>query len=146
MTQTGKVVLVDGKWMGEIVRSDACAKCGACQHGQQESRLYPLPAGEYTEGQLIEITLPDGGALSASLIAYGIPIACMLIGLFVGYALGLSDLWQMALALVALVGSHFILKALEPRIRKSGRYEPRIDCPINKNGGQNNGDETFHIK
>lgn len=139
MTQTAEVIRVDGTLMAKITRTEACAKCGACQHGQQEARLYPLPKGEYKEGDLVEISLPDSGAFTASFIAYGIPVIFMVLGLVIGWALNWPDAGQIALALGALAVSFFIIRALEPRIRRSGRFAPSYSCANKENGGHNNG-------
>ena len=127
-----RVVKVDGKWMGEIIRSEACAKCGACQHGQQEKRYYPLPEGDWREGDQVSITLPDQAAFAASALAYGIPLAGLLIGLIVVSALGLADAWQALGALIGLGAGYLALKTLEPRIRRSGRFAPK--CPNRPDG------------
>ncbi len=140
MIRSAKVVRVDGVLKAELIRSEACAKCGACQHGRTESMFYPLPKGNFTEGDTVEISLPDEGAFVASLIAYGIPLLCMILGLGLGFLLGLPELLQAALALGALAVGYFVLKALEPRIKRSGKYSPRYPCADEtKNGGTNHG-------
>lgn len=134
MDKTAVVVRVDGKLMAELTRSEACARCGACQHGRQESLRYPLPDGDYREGDEVVIRLPDANAFGASALAYGIPIACLLLGLALGMVLGLPDLAQAALGLSALAVSFFALKALEPRLKRSGRYEPKFCNDQDKRG------------
>lgn len=127
MDTMATVVKVDGKWMGEIVRSEACAKCGACQHGRQERRYYPLPEGDWHEGDQVRISLPDQAAFSASALAYGIPLAGLLVGLAVPAALNLAEWWQ-ALGALAGTGLGYLgLKLLEPRLRRSGKFAPK--CP-----------------
>ena len=127
MDKTAVVVRVDGKLMAELTRSEACAKCGACQHGRQED-------GDYREGDEVVISLPDDNAFRASALAYGIPIVCLLLGLALGMVLGLPDLAQAALGLSALAASFFVLKALEPRLKRSGRYEPKFCNDQDKRG------------
>lgn len=139
MNRTAQVVTVNGKLMARITRTDVCQRCGACQHGHEEERLYPLPKGDFAEGDTVEITLPDSGALVGSLIAYGIPVACLIAGLVIANALHLPDLAQIAVALAFLAASFFAIRALEPRIRKSGRFTPSYRCPENIDGGQDNG-------
>lgn len=58
MDTIAKVVRVNGQLMGEVLRSEACAKCGACSHGLEEKRYYPLPEGEWHEGDQVTISLP----------------------------------------------------------------------------------------
>ena len=128
MKQMGKAVNVDGRWMAEIIRNEACASCGACNHGRVESRHYPLPDDEYTQGQDVEIELPDSGAFLAAAIGYGIPLVCMIAALAIAVAAGLGDLWQAVIGIASLVVSFFILRALEPRIRKSALFSPKFTC------------------
>lgn len=119
MRQTARVVLENGKLMAEVMRPEACEACRACRYGQQERRLLPLPAGEYHEGQQVELELPDGRVGTASLLAYGIPLVMLLLGLWLGSLLG-GELYQALGALVMLALGCLILWRLEPRIRKSG--------------------------
>lgn len=111
--------------MGEVIRSEACARCGACQHGQEEKRYYPLPEGDWKEGDIATITLPDGTAFAASLLAYGIPLAGLLAGIILAAALGAEDLWQLAGALIGLAAGYLALKLIEPRLKRSGKFVPR---------------------
>lgn len=128
MKQTAKVVRVEGELVAEVTRNEACAHCGACAHGRSASHYYPLLRGDYREGDTVEISLDDDHALSASLIAYGVPLLCLIAGLLIGVALKLPELWQAGLALGMLVVSYFVLKALDPKLRQSGRYEPHFPC------------------
>ena len=112
--------------MGEVLRSEACAKCGACSHGLEEKRYYPLPEGEWHEGDQVTISLPDTSAFAASVLAYGIPLAGLLMGLLIGALLGLADLWQGVAALAGLALGWLALKLLEPRLKRSGRFCPKV--------------------
>lgn len=128
MKQNATVVIVDGKPMAEILRPEACEACHACKYGRQERMRMPLPEGDYREGDQVELSLPEGRVGSASLIAYGFPLIMMLIGLFVGNWL-LEAEWAAALcALGMLLAALLAIKLLEPRLRKSGLFEPAA-CP-----------------
>ena len=126
MDTIAKVVRVNGQLMGEVLRSEACAKCGACSHGLEEKRYYPLPEGEWHEGDQVTISLPDTSAFAASVLAYGIPLAGLRMGRLIGALLGLADLWQGAAALAGLALGWLALKLLEPRLKRSGRFCPKV--------------------
>ncbi|MEG0935284.1 MAG: SoxR reducing system RseC family protein [Clostridia bacterium] len=125
MIAKATVALVDGRLMAEVIRSEACHKCGQCQMGRQEKQHYPLPEGDYHVGDQVEMHLPDETAFPAALIAYGIPLFALLLGLGIAAALKLPDVWQAVVALASAVAGYFVLKALEPKIKRSGRFTPR---------------------
>ena len=116
----------DGRLMAEVTRSEACAKCGACAHGQEEKRLYELPEGAFEVGDSVEIRLPDRSALPAALLGYGMPLLSMLIFLVIGFALGLPELYQALCALLGAALGYFVLKLLEPKLKKSGKFGYRV--------------------
>ena len=125
MDTVAKVVRINGQLVGEVVRSEACARCGACKHGMEEKRYYPLPEGDWHEGDQVTLSLPDGAAFAAGALAYGIPLAGVLAGLAVGALLGLADLWQGVAALVGLALGGIVLKLLDPKLKRSGRFCPK---------------------
>ena len=131
MIRQGTVVQTeDGRLMAEVVRSEACAKCGQCAHAQQEKMRYALPKGQYRPGDPVEIDVPDKGALPAALLGYGMPLALMLIGLVIGFALGLAEIWQALAALAGLAVGYALLKILEPRLRNNPRFRTTArPCP-----------------
>ncbi len=128
MKQTATVTFVDGMPVAEIVRPEACEACHACKYGRQQTMRVHLPPGDYAEGQRVELSLPEGRVGLASLIAYAFPLVMLLTGLFLGHALFQSD-WGAALGATFLLGvSLMIIRLLEPRLRKSGAFQPHT-CP-----------------
>lgn len=128
MKQTATVVFVDGAPKAEIVRPEACEICHACKYGRQERVRLDLPPGNYREGQAVELSLPEGRVGAASLLAYGFPLAFLLIGLFAGHALFKTDLSAAIGALVMLAVSLLVIKLIEPRLKQSGAFRPDT-CP-----------------
>ena len=88
MIKFGQVQAYD-KTTGEAtivyMRPDACAKCGACGGGGK-SRSIRLKA-DCAVGDWVKVELPDGRFLGATALAYALPLACFLLGLFLGYSL-----------------------------------------------------------
>lgn len=82
----------------------------------------------------VEIELENMNFMTAMLIAYGFPLAALMLGIFGGYygflALGLSDNTAQALAaifgLVALAASYVIIKFKDESIRKMKKFKPVI--------------------
>lgn len=118
MKREAKVVNVDGRLMAEVVRTEACQQCHACQFGQKERMLVELPEGDYAVGDTVELTLADARFARASLLAYALPVATLFAGLLIAAFAGLSEVWQALCALVGLGVGLAVIKLLEPRLRQ----------------------------
>ena len=133
MKQTATITFVEGVPMAKIERSEACASCGACKHGQQESLLMSVPDGDYREGDEIELTLPEGRLAFASIFAYGLPLIMLLIGTYIGYAAFKSDLGAAACAGAMLLVSIVGIRLMNGRLQKSAYLKPNC-CPRTDEG------------
>lgn len=131
MKQQATIVFENGRTMAEVMRPEACQACHACKFGQQQRVLTELPDGDYKEGELIELNLPDGNVGKASMLAYGIPLVMMLAGLWIGSLIGETDLAMVLGALLMTALGVLILKLLEPSLRRSGVFRPQA-CPISQ--------------
>ncbi len=118
MKREATVVLHKGKLCALIVRSEACGDCHACNFGKKEEMHYPLPQGDYKEGDKVMIEISDRALGRATLIAYGLPLVCMLLGLSLGAVLFKAEWAQALSALIALAFGWLIIRATE---RKRGR-------------------------
>ena len=123
MTKQAVVVSVDGSLKAEIIRSEACAQCRACEIGQKERVLCELPEGNWNEGDIVTLTLPDRAFTRAALIAYGVPLIALLIGLIVGKLLFESESLQFVSALVFTFLGLVYLIITEKKRKNSGAYE-----------------------
>ena len=86
MTQNGIVVAVGGENATvEFLRSEACAKCGACRLGTETRVRVQMPnrAGA-SVGDEVVVELHSGRLLRASAVTYLVPLAGLLIGLLLG--------------------------------------------------------------
>lgn len=83
MDRLGEVTKVDGKWL-EITfcRPSDCDKCHACMGGNKTTTL--RLEGTANVGDSALVSIPDSTVTLASVMAYGIPLAGLLIGMFIG--------------------------------------------------------------
>jgi len=137
MKQKATVVERDGRLVGRVERPEACMKCRACDYGLNAETIVELPKGKWREGDEIELELGRGRLSKASLWAYGVPLAGLLIGLVIGSAIKIAEIWQAALALAGALAGFGVLKILEPKF--SG-YRPLITpCSGEWKGENENG-------
>ncbi len=107
------------------VRPDACAKCGGCSSMNQTGTI-ELKA-DCAVGNWVKVALPDERFLSATAVAYVIPLLCLLGGLFAGYFLsGRSEGWALAGSLLGLGLSLLVLRLTEKRIAGRPEWTPRV--------------------
>ena len=125
MLRTGRVVSArDGELEVCFERPEACAHCGACG-GQKEKTLVKL-SGDVPVGRWIDVDMPEGQVLKASLLAYVIPLVMLLAGLWLGSLLFAQEaLWAVA-GIVCMLLSWFVLRLLDRRVRNRGPWQPRI--------------------
>lgn len=126
MKQTATVVNHNGRLMAEVVRSEACQQCRACQFGQQEKVYVDLGNLSCREGDQVEIDLDDAKFSKASVIAYGIPVAFFFAALFLARAFTSLEYIQ-ALAAIAGVGLGLIcVRCIDRYIKAGGKYSPKV--------------------
>lgn len=126
MRQNAKIVMHDGRLMAEVVRSEACQNCRACNFGQQERVYIDIGALNCAEGESVYIDIKDGSVSRMSLVAYGIPTALFFAGLMLGAAVTGKDYMLALCALIGLCAGLLAVKIIERYMRRSGRYTPRV--------------------
>lgn len=107
-------------------RPEACQKCGACGAGVQNGSV-TLKAEGCNVGDWVRVELPEGRFLSATALAYGLPLAGMFLGLGLGYLLGRGG--DIAMLLGALGGVAVAVAGLylvDRRIAGRPEWTPRI--------------------
>lgn len=127
MDRLGEVTRVDGKWL-EITfcRPSDCDKCHACMGGNKTTTL--RLEGKANVGDKALVSMPDSTITQASLIAYGIPLAGLLIGVFAGEAIGPAEnsLGALIGAGVGLALPLIILMVTERSRRKNPKWSPQL--------------------
>jgi positive regulator of sigma E activity len=132
MERTGIVVDREpGRLVVAFERPEACATCGQCD-GSRHAHHVTL-AGEAELGDRVTVEMPEAGAATTALLAYGVPLALVLLALALSGALraslapGLSeDLFAGLCALAGLGLAAIYWKLVDRRIRGRRRWTPRI--------------------
>ena len=107
------------------IRPEACAKCGACG-GLSQTGSIDLKA-DCKVGNWVKVVLPDSRFMTATLIAYIIPLIGFLAGLFIGSALsGGNELWALAGSLLGLGICLLGMKKNEKRIAGKPEWTPHV--------------------
>jgi sigma-E factor negative regulatory protein RseC len=85
-------------------------------------------------GDEVEIELENMNFMTAMLIAYGFPLAALVLGIFGGYYISLAlgsneNMAQVAgtvFGLIALTVSYFVIKLKDESIKKMKKFKPII--------------------
>jgi len=126
LRQTGKVIAITGKTATvRFLRSDACGHCNACFHlGSNEADIEIENECRAAVGDVVVIELHGGGMVKASAIAYGIPLAGLLVGVYVGSLI--SDVYAAVGGILLCGATYFILRGLNPHFARSATFKPRM--------------------
>lgn len=140
MRREGKVVAAgDGVVSVCFQRPEACQSCGACA-GQAQETLVQIP-GNAPVGSRVEVEMPDRQVIKASLLAYVLPLALLLIGIVLGCQFLQSEALGVGLG-VGLMGlSYGLLRLAEKKLRKARQWQPRI-VSVKKEGATDDGTQT----
>lgn len=107
------------------IRPDACEKCGGCNAMSQTGSI-TLKA-DCKEGDWVRVELPDNRFLSATLMAYVIPLVGFVGGLFLGNLLsGGNELWAMGGSLIGLGLGLVGMKLCDKLISGKPEWTPHI--------------------
>lgn len=126
MKQTARVVEHEGKLAAEVVRSEACQSCHACEFGQKEKVYVTVEDPNVREGDLVELEIEEGSLSRASILAYGVPAALFLAALFLAGRFTEKDYFQALCALGGLAVGLLIVKLTEKKHKRSGKYAPKV--------------------
>jgi len=149
MLRTGTVVASgNGQLTLLFERPEACEKCGACG-GRRHGHQVILP-GEAAVGDLVTVNMPEARVVSASALAYLIPLAGLLAGLIIGagqaerVAPGMSaDLLAALCALAGLALSLPLLMLADRAVRGRARWTPQITTILPAAGNTQENDGTM---
>ena len=108
------------------IRPEACAKCGGCGALTQTGSIQ-LKA-DCVVGNWVKVVLPDGRFMTATLLAYIIPLIGFLAGLFAGYLLtGGNELWAVGGSFAGLGICLLGLKLNEKHIAGKPEWTPHVE-------------------
>lgn len=134
MERLGEVTKVDGKWL-EITfcRPSDCDKCHACMGGEKTTTLRLEGTASVGDQALVE--MPASTITQASLLAYMLPLAGLLIGMLVGDRLIPleNSLGALIGAVIGLAISLAYLLVTEKKRRSNPKWTPQIKRIIHLN-------------
>ena len=113
-------------------RHETCGDCHACMHGSEDCAKHTIKIkGSAQVGDIVEVEMDDSHVVAATAMAYMIPFAGLMLGLFGGW--GLSHVitainGELVMAMGAVVGTalaYVVMRALDPIFSK-GRWEQKI--------------------
>lgn len=127
MQRIGEVTAIRGDSL-EITfcRPSDCEKCNACHGGQQVTTI--LVPGQARLGDSAVVEMPTGTVVQASILAYGLPLAGLLMGAAAGAVLfpasadgagGIGGLIGLGLMLL-------LVRLTERRRKNNPRWKPQL--------------------
>lgn len=135
MDQIGRITEVTPEGYAKVFieRNKACEKCGICHMGEtQELQLTVPNIINAQPGDRVMVNLHGADVIAAGAIVYIAPIVALLVGLGGGYFLATNlnlvnpDLWGIGLGFLTMGLTYFVIRAMEPRFRKSDNYQPEL--------------------
>ena len=86
MERMGEIIAVNGDFLTvQFCRPADCEKCHGCMGGKAQTEL--RVKGKGSIGEMATVEMPAQKVLKASALAYVVPLAGLLIGMFAGAAL-----------------------------------------------------------
>ena len=128
MIEKGEVVGTEGKLaFVKFMRTSACGNCTACgmTKEQKDVVVQVWNNKDVKKGDMVEVEIETKKVMVSSAIAYIFPLAMLVVGAVVGYALGNAGLLGMkADILGGIFGigftliAYLIIRALEPMFKE----------------------------
>lgn len=137
MENRGIVTRVEGTYALVEVRpmSGGCGRCheaGGCGSHLLNEALRPQRMNSYRLmngigariGDAVMISVPEGAVLRVALLAYLLPVLCLIVGAAIGTSVYGEDRFALAGAVIGLMTGLLLLRLLQPRL---ARGAARID-------------------
>jgi sigma-E factor negative regulatory protein RseC len=118
----------------KIERSESCGGCknkASCRMGKEDEQIIPIETKEantYSAGEEVNISMKTSLGLKATLYAYLLPLALLLIVFITVYQFTSSELIQILFAFFAVILYYFLLYKMRHRMKKTFQFF------ISKNG------------
>ena len=124
----GTVDAVDGEYaVVSFERSSMCAHCGICEgsgDSTQQVKIRVKNTLNAKEKDRVCVSVSNRSLLSASLIAYVVPLLLFLAGLFLGRLI--SEIVSIVAAICFCASSFFILRYFDRKNRENHTFEPKM--------------------
>ena len=125
MLRTGRVASAkDGVLEVCFERPEMCAHCNGCA-GQPHESLVKIP-GDVPVGRRIDVDMPEGQVLKASVLAYVLPLLMLMLGLWVGSLLFEKEAFWALTGIGCMLLSWFLLRWVDGAVKKRAGWSPRI--------------------
>ena len=119
------VALEDGMAVVRFERSSMCAHCGACMAaGEHEMEARVQNRLGAAVGDRVRVELPGRVIAGASLVAYLVPLAALLLGVLVGSLF--SELAAIVAGLCCCAAAYLLLRVLDRRFARMQALQPRM--------------------
>lgn len=127
MVRTGFVKAKNGSILQICFeRPQACEGCRGCSKGLLPKKELLTAFGEAEIGDVVDVEMPQERDLEAALLAYGLPLCTLVIGLAVGSAIGLGDVFTLVCAFAGLAVGCMAAKACDKRLRAKKEWRPTV--------------------
>ena len=125
MVRTGRVVSAkDGMMEVCFERPEMCAHCGGCT-GQPQESLVKIP-GDAPVGRRIDVDMPEGQVLKASMLAYVMPLLRLLGGIALGSVLFQQEVLWAVTGVVFMGVSWLALRLIEKKMKQRDVWQPKV--------------------
>ena len=124
----GKIVEMDNQNISvEIVNKSACASChakGVCGASDEQVRIIVIPqtletaTAGYQVGDTVKLVLSAAVGMKGAILAYGVPLAVLVVAILVLSALGLEQLWVGLISLAAVALYYIIFAIFRDKFEK----------------------------
>lgn len=122
------------KAMVRVQQTSACAQCksrGSCDVSKREMLIEVKNDLQAKEGDLVEVSVPEGTVVKLSFLVYIMPIIALIIGAFLGAAIAESS--QTNPTLTSIFGgglcmgiAYYVLRKFNKRAESHKKYFPRM--------------------
>ena len=126
MGEIGKVTEVIGEdIMVSHKRTGACASCKICARGRDDNEMVMRArnACQAAVGDFVEVELQEGALLKAVGMAYGIPLAAMIVGFGLGHLFG-GEIAAFAVGIVLMGMAYVVIRIMEKNGKLAKKYVP----------------------
>ena len=125
MLRSGKVVAAENGVLEVCFeRPEACAHCGQC--GGQKGETFVKISGDVPVGRWIDVDMPEGQVLKASMLAYVMPLLMLLGGLALGSVVFENDIFKALTGIVCMGISWLVLRWVEKRMKGKSVWQPKV--------------------
>ena len=121
-------------------RPEACEGCKGCAKGLLPKKELLTVTGQAEIGDMVDVEMPEAQMLKASMLAYAMPLALLLLGLGAGSALKFSDGVTAVIALLCLALGYLAARLIDKKLRRRPRWQTAVVnvYPMNKNKNERN--------